>query len=114
MFQMAAPRGNDDVPVTPEALMSTMKEMMQLIVRNKEEMSKHSGGQQNRESTPPSQGEALSKDNKDTTIQKLTRFKKFAPKHFKEAITPSDAEDWLEELEAVLEAVHIEDEDQML
>ena len=65
---MAAPRGNEDVPVTPEALMSTMKDMMQLIAQHKEEMSKHSGGQQNRETTPPSQGEASSKANKETTI----------------------------------------------
>ena len=50
----------------------------------------------------------------ETAIQKLSRFKKFAPKPFKEAITPSKAEEWLEELETILEAIRTEEEDKMI
>ena len=111
---MTAPRENEDILVTLEALMSTMKDMMLLIAQHKEEMFKHSRRQQNLETTPPSQGETSSKASGETTIQKLTRFKKFTPKTFKEAITPNEAEDWLEELEAVLYALRTEEEDKML
>ena len=111
---MVAPRENKDVSVTPEALMSTMKDMILLVNQHKEEMSKHSGEQQNIETTPPSQGETSSKANVEIAIQKLTRFKKFAPKTFKEAITLNEAEDWLEELEAALDALRTEEEDKML
>ena len=44
----------------------------------------------------------------------MSKFKKFAPKPFKEAKTPNEAEEWLEELEAVLEALHTEEEDKMI
>ena len=37
----------------------------------------------------------------ETSIQKLSKFKKFAPRAFKEAATPNEAEEWLEELEAL-------------
>ena len=102
---MAAPKGTDDMVVTPEALMSTMKDMMLLITQHKEEMSKHSGGQQNLEPTPPSPGETSSKASGETAMQKLTKFKKFALKAFKEAITLNEAEDWLKDIEAVLDAL---------
>ena len=51
---------------------------------------------------------------KASTIQKLSKFKKFAPKPFKEAKTPNEAEELLEELESVLEALHTEEEDNMI
>ena len=61
---------------------------------------------------PPSS--QLESSDKATTIQKLSKFKKFAPKPFKEMKTPTEAEEWLEELETVLEALHTEDEDRMI
>ena len=94
--------------------MSTMKDMMQLIAQHREEMSKHYEGQQNNVTTPPTQPEASSKASGETTIKKLIKFKKFAPKNFKKAATPNEAEEWLEELEAILEALWTEEEDKML
>ena len=58
-------------------------------------------------SQPESSGKAI-------TIQKLSKFNKFAPKPFKEAKTPNEAEEWLEELEAVLEALYTVEEDKMI
>ena len=104
----------DDTSITPETLMPAMKDIMQMISQHKKELSKHSGGQQNNVSSPSSQPEASSKTNGETAIKKLTKFKKFAPKAFKEAATPNEAEEWLEELEAVLEVLRTEEEDKML
>ena len=109
-----ASQGNDETPLTPETLMSTMKEMMRMITQHREELSKQSEGQQNNVSSPPSQPEASSKAMGETAIQKLSKFKKFAPRTFKEAATPNEAEEWLEELEAVLEALRIEEGDKMI
>ena len=50
----------------------------------------------------------------ETAIQKLSKFKKFAPRTFKEAATPNEVEEWLEELEAVLEALRTEEGDKMI
>ena len=111
---MTSSRENEDTFVTPEALMSTMKDMMQLIAQHREEMSKHSEGQHNNVTTPPTQPKAPSKASGETAIKKLKKFKKFAPKTFKEAATPNEAEEWLEELEAILEALRMEEEDKML
>ena len=102
---MASLGGNDDTPVTPEALMSMMKDMMQMIAQHREKMSKHSDGQQNHATTPPSQPEASSKASEETAIKKLTKFKNFATKNFKEVATPNKVEEWLEELEVILEAL---------
>ena len=79
-----------------------------MIQQHREEQSKQS----NNVSSPPSSQPDTS--SKDTTIQKLSKFKNFAPKPFKEAKTPNEAEEWLEELEAVLEALHTEEEDKMI
>ena len=111
---MSSLGGDDDTPVTPEALMSTIKDMMQMIAQHREEMSKHSEGQQNNATTPSSQLEASSKASGETAIKKMTKFKKFALKNFKEVATPNEAEEWLEELESVLEALRTEEEDKML
>ena len=108
------PKGNEETPITPEALMATMKEMVHLISQHREEISKQSKGQQNNITPPVSQFETSNKVIGETTIQKLSRFKKFAPKTFKEAVTPNEAEEWLEELEAVLEALRTEEEDKMI
>ena len=109
-----ASQGNEEIPLTPETLMSTMKEMMHMITQHREELSKQSEGQQNNILSPPSQPEASSKAMGETTIQKLSKFKKFAPRTFKEAATPNETEEWLEELEAVLEALRTEEGDKMI
>ena len=44
----------------------------------------------------------------------MARFKKFAPQPFKEANTPNEAEEWLEELETVLEALKTNEKDKMI
>ena len=100
-----ASQGNEETPLTPETLMSTMKEMMRMITQHREELSKQSEGHQNNIASPPSQPEASSKIMGETAIQKLSKFKKFAPRTFKEVATPNEAEEWLEELEAILEAL---------
>ena len=56
-------------------------------------MSKYFEGQQNNTASTPSQPEASSKASGETTIKKLTKFKKFAPKNFKEAAAPNEAEE---------------------
>ena len=47
-------------------------------------------------------------------MQKLAKFKKFAPESFKEAKDSNVAKEWLEELDGVLETLKIEDENRML
>ena len=63
-----ASQGNEENPLTPETLMSTMKEMMRMITQHREELSKHSEGPQNNISSPPSQPEASSKIMGETAI----------------------------------------------
>ena len=46
-------------------------------------------------------------------IVKLTKFKKFAPPIFKEAKTPSEVEEWLNELKIILEVLKTEEEDKI-
>ena len=46
-------------------------------------------------------------------IDKLTKFKKFAPPTFKEAKTLAEAEEWLNELEIILEVLKTEEEDKI-
>ena len=58
--------------------------------------------------------EASNQPIEEEAIQKLARFKKFAPQPFKEANTPQEAEEWLEELETVLEALKTDEKDRML
>ena len=95
-------QGNaDETPLSPDEL-HDMRRMMQ---QHREEQSKQS----NNVSLPPSSQPDTS--SKATTIQKLSKFKKFAPMTIKEAKTPNEAEEWLEELEVVLEALHTEEED---
>ena len=94
-------QGNaEEVPLSSNEL----REMRRLMQQHKDDQSKQS----NNVSSPPSSQPDIS--SKATTIQKLSKFNKFALKPFKEAKTPNEAEEWLEELEAVLEALHIEEE----
>ena len=43
----------------------------------------------------------------------MVKFKKFAPTPFKEAKTPEEAEEWLNELEGILETLKTEEEDKV-
>jgi len=83
--------------------MSNMNAMLKLMLQAKE-------GQQ----AVPSPTETLSKTTGDSVMKKLARFKKFAPEPFKEANDPSKAEEWLEELDSVLETLLIEDKERIL
>ena len=95
-------QGNvEDISLTSDEL----RDLKRWIQQRRDEQSKQSS------SPPSSQPESLGKA---TTIQKLSQFKKFAPKPFKEAKKPNEAEEWLEELEAVLEALHTEEADKMI
>ena len=44
---------------------------------------------------------------------KLTKFKKFAPPTFKEAKTPAEAEEWLNELKIILEVLKTGEENKI-
>ena len=44
----------------------------------------------------------------------MVKFKKVAPEPFKEVKDPNEAEEWLEELDGVLETLKIEDGERML
>ena len=50
----------------------------------------------------------------ESAIQKLSRFRKFAPSPFKEAKDSDEADEWLDELEGVLETLKTEEEDKMI
>ena len=102
--QASQNQGTKDAPLTSDEL----KDMRRMIQQHQEEQSKQS----NNVSSPPSSQPDTS--SKTITIQKLSKFKKFAPKPFKEAKTPNEVKEWLEELEAVLEALHTEEEDKMI
>ena len=62
----------------------------------------------------PSPSGNASKTTGDSVIKKLAKFKKFVPDSFKEASDPNEAEEWLEELDCVLETLKIEDGERML
>ena len=94
----------EEIPLSSDEL----REMRRLMQQHKDDQSKQS----NNVSSPPSSQPDTS--SKATTIQKLSKFKKFAPKPFKEAKTPNEVEEWLDELEAVLEALHTEEVDKMI
>ena len=90
------------IPLVKE-LMLNMNDMMKLLLQAKE-------GQQ----YVPSPSETSSKLTGDGVMQKLAKFKKFAPEPFKEANDPTEAKEWLEELDYVVETLKIKDEEWML
>ena len=45
--------------------------------------------------------------------EKLSKFKKFAPAPFKEAKCSTEAKEWLDELEGILEVLQIDEEDKI-
>ena len=60
------------------------------------------------------QKQASSPETGESAIQKLSRFRKFAPPPFKETTDQAEAEEWLDELEIVLDALKTEEEDKMI
>ena len=56
----------------------------------------------------------VSQVTKESTIQKLSRFRKFAPSPFKEGKDLDEADEWLDELEGVLKTLKIEEENKMM
>ena len=91
------------MPLMQKELLAKMQEMMNLMLQNKE-------GQQ-LVSNPV---EMSSKLTGDSVMHKLAKFKRVAPVPFKEAKDSNDAEEWLEELDGILETLKIEDEERML
>ena len=57
------------------------------------------------------QPEPSNKISGQSMTDKLVKFKKFAPTSFKEAKMPGEAEEWLNELEGILETLKTEEED---
>ena len=84
-----ASQGPEDasMPHMQKELLDKMQEMINLMLQNKE-------GQQP-VFTPP---ETFVKLTGDSVMQKLAKFKKFAPEPFKEAKDSNNAEEWLEEV----------------
>ena len=68
-------------------------------------------GRQNEVTPPVAQPEAPSKVAVANMIDKLAKFKKFAPTPFREAKTPEEAEAWLSELERIMTTLRTEEED---
>ena len=58
--------------------------------------------------------DGVSKVTKESAIQKLLRFRKFAPSPFKEAKDSDEADEWLDKLEGVLEILKTEEEDKII
>ena len=89
-------------------LQNTMREMMKKMIL-----------QQKSQEEPPisstiSQPEKVQQSSEPTVMQKLSRFKKFAPPTFNDAKTPTEAEDWLYKLKKILELLQAEDSDRMM
>ena len=80
------------IPVSQDAVMAMMNMMFKRMAQHEEQMLKHSTAQPEISNQPV----------EEETIQKLARFKKFAPQSFKETNTLDEADEWLEELETVL------------
>ena len=66
---------------------------------------------QQNQALPP---ETASQSTNESAIQKLSKFRKFAPSPFKEAKESVEAEEWLDELEGVLKILKTEEEDKMI
>ena len=94
------------------AIESMTKEMAQHRTEMTTQRNENSGRQA--EVTPPSaQPETSSKAAGLSMTDKLAKFKKFAPTPFKEAKTPEEADEWLTELEGILETLKTEEEDKI-
>ena len=89
-----------------------MKEMAQHRVKMTPQRNVDNG-RQTEVTSPVAQPEASSKASSAIMIDKLAKFKKFASTPFKKAKTPEEAEEWLNELEGILETLKIEEEDKV-
>ena len=87
--------------LTQKEFLANINEMIKVVLQAKE-------GQQ----VVPNPLETSSKIIGDSVIQKLANFKKFTPEPFKEV--KDSNEEWLEELDSVLETLEIEDGERML
>ena len=89
-----ASQGSEEASMNPmqKEFMANINEMMKVVLQAKE-------GQQD----VPNLLETSSKTIGDSVIQNLAKFKKFAPEPFNEIKDPNKAEEWLEELDGVLE-----------
>ena len=86
---------------------------MNIMIRQQEDVGQRNivnGQSSNPNPSPP---EFTNKSNGESKMQKLSRFKKFAPKPFKDAKDPNEAQEWLEELEGILDNLDTEEEDRM-
>ena len=84
--------------------MNAMRTMMEEMLAQKKVQEEQS----------VSQPEKVTHAGDQTIMQKLSRFKKFAPPPFQEAKTPMEAEDWLEKLKKILHLVQAEDNDRIM
>ena len=66
---------------------------------------------QQNQALPP---ETASQSTNESAIQKLSKFRKFAPSPFKEAKESAEAKEWLDELEGVLKILKTEEEEKMI
>ena len=95
------------------AIESMMKEMAQHKVEMAAQRNRDNG-RQAEDTSPFAQPEASSRASGASMTDKLAKFKKFTPAPFKEAQNPTEAEEWLEELEGTLEVLKTEEEDKVL
>ena len=100
-------QNNEDVPFSSYEI----RDMRRMMQRHREDQSRQSN---NTASPPPHSQLNITGKAPETAIQKLSRFKKFAPKPFQGASTPTEAEEWLEEVETVLDALRTEEDDKMI
>ena len=66
---------------------------------------------QQKQASPPQGG---SQATNESTIQKLSKFRKFASSPFKEVKESAEAKEWLDELKGVLEILKTEEEDKII
>ena len=95
-------------------MLLAIENMMKEMAQHRAEMAAQRNGDSGRQTevTPLSvQPETSSKASGVSMIEKLAKFKKFAPKPLKETETPEEVEEWLKELEGILENLKTEEED---
>ena len=97
----------DGMPLQGELFLA-IRDAMKEIAQHRAEMSAQKNAEERRhtEANPaPNQPELSDKISGQSMTDKLVKFKKFAPTPFKEAKTPEEAEEWLNELEGILDTL---------
>ena len=97
-------------------LLLAIRDAMKEITQYRAEISAQKNAEEGRhtEANPsPNQPEPSNKISRQSMTYKLVKFKKFAPTPFKEAKTPEEAEELLNELEGILETLKTEEEDKV-